>query len=50
MNKYIYTDNLKKEVVFECEAENILAADKKYEEKTGKNPVKQSFIGCQIIN
>lgn len=47
MNKYVYTDNSKKEIVFVCEAENILEADKLYEETTGFNVVKQSYIGCE---
>lgn len=49
--KYIYIDNSKYpviEVVFECTADDILEADKKYEQETGKNPAKQRGIAVRI--
>lgn len=45
--KYVYTDKLKGVVVFECEATSILEADKLYTTATGKDPVKQPFVGCE---
>lgn len=49
--KYIYVNNSKdREVVFECEAEDILEADKKYTAATGHDPRKQNNIGCSILN
>lgn len=48
-SKYIYRDNsVGGEVIFECVAKDILEADKMYQEKTGKNPEKQTYIGCSI--
>jgi len=49
--KYIYRDNRTNghNMVFECIAENILEADKRYEIATGNKPEKQSYIGCEII-
>ena len=47
--KYTYRDNSAGgKVIFECIAKNILEADQMYEEKTGKNPEKQNYIGCSI--
>ena len=49
LKKYIYRDNSAEgEIIFECVAKDILEADKMYEEKTGKNPEKQNYIGCSI--
>lgn len=49
LNKFTYRDNLAGgEIVFECIAEDILEADRLYQEKTGKNPENQSHIGCSI--
>ena len=51
MKKFIYHDNTKNgEIVFECEADDILIADKMYEKARNEKPVKQPFIGCEIIN
>ena len=48
-SKYTYRDNSAGgKVVFECVAKNILEADKLYQEKTGKNPEKQDYVGCSI--
>lgn len=51
LKKYIYRDNRTNEhkTVFECVAEDILEADKRYEAATGHKPEKQSYIGCEII-
>jgi hypothetical protein len=47
--KYIdHSEYPKDRVVFECDAESILEADKKYKEATDKDVVKQPYIGCQI--
>jgi hypothetical protein len=47
--KYTYRDNSAgSKVVFECVAKDILEADKMYQEKTGKNPEKQNYVGCSI--
>ena len=49
LNKYTYRDkSAGDKVVFECVAKDILEADKMYQEKTGKNPEKQSYVGCSI--
>ena len=53
MKKYIYTDHSEKDIsshkiILTCEAEDITEADKKYTEATGKDPRKQTYIGCQI--
>ena len=49
MNKYTYFDYTKdREVLFECEAEDILEADKKLFEATGKIASKESNIGCDF--
>ena len=45
---YTYTDYKSKEIIFECIAEDILEADKKYMETTGNDPSKQNNIGCSI--
>ncbi len=36
-------------LLFECEANNILEADKQFEIATGMNPVKCSLVSCQIL-
>ncbi|MBI2035570.1 MAG: hypothetical protein HYT12_02710 [Candidatus Liptonbacteria bacterium] len=46
--KYTYIDYKTKEIVFECVTDNILEADKQYEDAIGKNPAKQSGVGCAI--
>jgi len=50
INKYIYTDYNTTHVVFECICCNISEADSLYEQKTGADPSKQNFVGCQISN
>jgi hypothetical protein len=50
MKKFVYIMLKNKEIVFECFAENILNADKMFEEKGLGNPVKLSHIGCQIVS
>jgi len=49
--RFIYKDNSKKNkpIIFQCEAELITEADKLYKESTGKDIVKQPFVGCQIL-
>lgn len=50
MKTFIYKDYKQKgKVIFQCQAEGILEADKKYEEATGKDPEKQCHVGCEII-
>ncbi|MFA5358660.1 MAG: hypothetical protein WC310_02450 [Patescibacteria group bacterium] len=47
LKKFIYRDNSAGgKIVFECLAKGILEADRLYQEKTGKNPEKQNYIGC----
>jgi hypothetical protein len=49
--KYLYWSNKPKELrtlIFEVNVEGILEADKIFEEETGFNPIKNSWIGCQI--
>jgi hypothetical protein len=48
--KYIftYTDNKVGKVLFSCEADSILIADKLFMESTGINPTKNAFIGCSL--
>ena len=49
LKKYIYTDHSAGDkVVFECAAKSISDADKMYQEKTGKNPEKLNYVGCDI--
>lgn len=50
MNKYKYSDkrNTPTKIVFECEAVDILAADKLYREATKQDPVKQPYVGREI--
>jgi len=49
LKKYTYRDNSAGgKVVFECDAKDILEADKMYQEKTGENPEKQNDVGCSI--
>ncbi|MDP1689053.1 MAG: hypothetical protein Q8L47_02895 [bacterium] len=45
---YTYTDYKSKEIIFECVADDILEADKKYIDTTGHDPKKQNNIGCSI--
>ena len=51
MNSYIYRDNRETPptVVFECRALSIIGADKQYQKATGKNVVKQPYIGCESV-
>ena len=47
--QFTYCDNSNNgKIVFQCTAENILDADKLYEEKTGQRVEKQMYIGCSI--
>lgn len=52
MNKYVYFDNQKwpASVLFECEAETISDADDLMIAKTGVNPQKNKYIGCQVFS
>jgi len=43
---YTYTNYHTGKVVFECIAQNIIEADTKYMEVTGKDPAKQNYVGC----
>lgn len=49
---FIYWSNkdfYKQEKLIEIEADGILEADKKFEEKLGFSPMKTNWVGCQII-
>lgn len=37
-------------VIFECDADNIFAADILFEQTIGKKPEKDSYIACSIVN
>lgn len=46
---FTYVNYLKnREVIFECEAKNILEADELYKKAIGKDPAKQSDVGCTV--
>lgn len=51
MKKYVYRDNRKAPpvIVFECQARDILEADKLYGTAGHGDPVKQSYVGCEIL-
>lgn len=52
MNKrYVYRDKRKMpaELVFECEADNILEADALYRAAAHGDPVKQPYVGCEAF-
>lgn len=49
MNTYAYTDNSKKKILFTCEADCILQADKDFTVATGIMPAKAPWIGCSIF-
>jgi hypothetical protein len=36
------------EVVFECDAPDILAADARFQASTGRIPAKEFLVGCDI--
>jgi hypothetical protein len=46
MKKFVYTDHLTEEMVFECLASSILEADKLYKEETEQDVSKQCHVGC----
>ncbi len=52
MNNYTYKDvskwPLETSIVFECDANNIDEADKKYQDLFGKHPSREKFIVCLI--
>lgn len=48
---FVYKDNfLGGKVVFECDAVDILEADKKYQKKTGLDPARQAHVACTMLN
>ena len=49
MNEYIYTNHKAEEVIFVTEADDILKADKLFQDVLGYNVVKHNYIGCEII-
>lgn len=52
MTTFIYWQNKKdwhELKLLEVEAEGILEADKKFEDMTGINPLKASWVSCQIF-
>jgi len=59
MNQYVYYDNAKGQqtsqgwlapVLFECMAETISDADDLMIAKTGVDPRKNKYIGCQVFS
>ena len=51
MKHFKYVDNSKYpevETIFECDALNVLEADKQYRDSTGKDVTKQPSVGCQV--
>lgn len=52
MKTFQYWNNQKEyhgELLTEIQAENIISADKQFEEKTKLNPAKNAWIGCTIL-
>ena len=47
-NLYRYSNYLTGKLIFECFANDILEADKKYSQATGQRADKQNFVGCSI--
>lgn len=48
---FIYVDYRKnKEEIFRCKAVGIIEADELFQKVTGKDPSKDSYIGCIIEN
>ena len=49
--QYIYSNNEMSghPVVFECEAFDILEADRLFEERIGKAPDKENHISCSMV-
>lgn len=43
-----YHDKRAGEVIFECEAPDILAADTQFSETTGRTAAKEFLVGCSI--
>ncbi|HPL92898.1 MAG TPA: hypothetical protein PLB38_01280 [bacterium] len=49
LRHFTYFDYFKnREVIFECDAKGILEADELYKKATGKDPAKQSDVGCTV--
>jgi hypothetical protein len=48
MNHYTYTDNNKHEIIFECDADDILHADAQFKIATNLDIHKLSHVGCSI--
>jgi len=49
LRHFTYFNYLKKrELIFECDAKNILEADELYKKETGEDPAKQSNVGCTV--
>ena len=49
MNEYVYTNHKTEEIIFTTEANDILEADKAFQDVLGYNVAKHNYIGCQII-
>jgi len=48
-NKYTFCDHSDGDkVILKCFAKDILEADAVYREHTGKNPIKQTHVGCSV--
>jgi len=49
MNEYIYIDHKTEEIIFTTKANDILKADKLFQDVLGYNVSKHNYVGCQII-
>jgi hypothetical protein len=47
---FISENEKENEVVFECDAKDILEADVMYKEATGNDVSKQGHVGCEIVD
>jgi hypothetical protein len=47
--RFTYRDNSADgKIIFQCDAKDILEADKLYIKKTGRDPAKQKYVGCSF--
>lgn len=49
MSEYIYTNHKTEEAIFSTKADDILKADKLFQDVLGYNVSKHNYIGCRII-
>jgi len=50
MSEYIYTNHKTEEAIFSTKADDILKADKLFQEVLRYNVSKHNYIGCEIIS